>query len=288
MPSSNRGKPKVPNRKALTAYHAATPPLVREADVARAQRTLYQVDEAANREQREALALAALAICPLCADAFCLLAAEAEDRARSRDLYARGVIAGELALQVDSIARYRGRSWLYLDARPYMRARFGLAMRLAELGDTAAAIAHLRALLELNPGDNQGARYPLLAALWRQGDDVGVAQLLESIGDEGSAAWAYSRALTAFRRRGAAGAETEPLGRLALAANPHVPKLLALDLPLSEPNLEAAMGGPEEAADFVLRYGGAWRVTEGAVAWILGLAADEARTDSHKTNGRRR
>jgi len=259
----------------MKAYHAASPPEVREAGISDAQAALYAIDDAASGAEREAQAHAALAICPLCADAYSVLAAEAETLTRARDLFAQGVAAAELALGPENMARYRGRFWFYLDSRPYLRARFGLAMRLVVLGDDASAILHFHAMLDLNPGDNQGARYPLLAALLRQDDNDGVAALLQAIGEEGSLAWVYTRALMAFRRRGGDHPEVEALGRAALAANPHVPALLASGLPVSRPHLHSEMGGPEDAADFVLDYGDAWRSTRGAVLWIAQLAGLE-------------
>jgi hypothetical protein len=259
----------------MKAYHAASPPEVREADIAGAQAALYAIADDAGRAEREAQARAALAICPLCADAYSVLAAEAETPARARDLFALGVAAAELALGAENMARYRGRFWFYLDSRPYLRARFGLATRLVALGQDPVAISHFKAMLDLNPGDNQGVRYPLLAALLRRADDDGVVALLEAIGEEGSLAWVYTRALMAFRKHGGDHPEVEALGRAALAANPYVPILLASGLPLSQPHLNSAMGGPEDAADFVLHYGDAWRATPGAAPWIADLAGLE-------------
>jgi hypothetical protein len=129
-------------------------------------------------------------------------------------------------------------------------------------------------------------RYPLLAALLRRDDGDGVAALLDGIGDEGSLARVYTRALIGFRRCGANHPEVEALGRGALAANPYVPMLLILGSPLSRPHLYAAMGGPDDAADFVLHYGEAWRATRGAVSWIVDLAGLEpppASTSGSKT-----
>jgi hypothetical protein len=49
-----------------------------------------------------------------------------------------------------------------------MRARHGLALSLLELGEEAAAVGHLHAMLKLNPGDNQGIRYLLLGSLLKR------------------------------------------------------------------------------------------------------------------------
>ena len=46
-------------------------------------------------------------------------------------------------------------------------------------------------MLKLNPNNNQGIRYLLLACLLRRGDAEAVKALLSSYGDEWSAYWLY-------------------------------------------------------------------------------------------------
>ena len=150
-------------------------------------------------KSRIALARKALAISPLCADAYNLLADEAATPAEARDLYLRGLEAGELALGPDGFQEYGGHFWGFLETRPYMRARQGLALTLQELGEDEAARGHFRAMLELNPNDNQGIRYLLLASLLRCGDVAGAKALLASYLDEWSAQWLYTRVLVAYR-----------------------------------------------------------------------------------------
>jgi len=72
-------------------------------------------------------------------------------------------------------------------------------------GEREAALDHLRDMLRLNPGDNQGLRYTLATRLLTTGNDAALAALLGQYPDEGSATWAYTRALTTFRRHGAGG-----------------------------------------------------------------------------------
>ena len=78
--------------------------------------------------------------------------------------------------------------------------RFELAdIALIKLGDESAAIEHLRAMLKLNPNDNQGIRYLLLGCLLRHDDAAAVKTLLAAYKDEWSACWLYTRALVAFQ-----------------------------------------------------------------------------------------
>lgn len=58
---------------------------------------------------------------------------------------------------------FAGAFWGFHETRPYMRARSQLATSLQDAGRIDEAIAELEAMLELNPNDNQGVRYELLA-----------------------------------------------------------------------------------------------------------------------------
>ncbi len=136
--------------------------------VEEAQEVIYQALEATGKRRLD-LARKALTLSPDCADAYGLLAEAATTPQ---------------------------------EARPYMRARQGLAEVLWHLGERQAAIDHLQEMLRLNPGDNQGLRYILAGWLLAVGDDAALERLLAAYPAEASAQWAYTRALHAFRRQG--------------------------------------------------------------------------------------
>jgi tetratricopeptide (TPR) repeat protein len=79
---------------------------------------------------------------------------------------------GELALGPEGFKEYDGHFWGFLETRPYMRARHGLALALLKLGEEEEAMKHFRAMLKLNPGDNQGIRYLLLGCLLKRNEPV--------------------------------------------------------------------------------------------------------------------
>ena len=189
----------VPDRQAMKSFLSTTTGRRRRDAIEKAQDVIYDAWERATARSRIALARKALAITPLCSDAYNILAEEARSVEEARDLFARGVEAGELALGRKGFEEYAGHFWGFLETRPYMRARAGLAGALLKLGDAEAAIGHYRDMLELNPGDNQGIRYVLAACLLRSGDEAGLKDLLAAYEDEGSAHWLYTRALLAFR-----------------------------------------------------------------------------------------
>src|SRR5436190_8668652 len=173
--------------------------------------------------RRVALAREALAISPDCADAYLLLGEEtASSLEEARELLEQGVAAGERALGPEPFEGDVGYFWGLIETRPYMRARAALAETLWALGRREEAVEHDRELLRLNPNDNQGVRYQqaeYLLALERFRE---LDALFAAYEDDAAAAFAYTRALAAFRRQG----DTPEAKRLLAEAreqNPHAP-----------------------------------------------------------------
>jgi tetratricopeptide (TPR) repeat protein len=154
-----------------------------------------------------------------------------------------------------------------------MQARAGLAGTLLKLGDVDGALAHYRDILKLNPNDNQGIRYVLAGCLRTQENDSALKELLAEH-EDASAFWLYTRALVAFRYRGASNERGAALVRDAWSANEHVPAILAgAKDPVISDNGYVTMGGLDEATYYVTQCGAAWHRTPGAVAWLTKLTA---------------
>jgi tetratricopeptide (TPR) repeat protein len=250
----------------------------------RAQELAYDAMEAHGRlrikRARQALALSAD-----CADAWVLLAEEASTPDTAIERYERAVLAGAAAIGADRFAALRGEFWGHLETRPYMRARLGLAQALRDLGRDDEAVAHYRAMLGLNPGDNQGVRYLLLATLLQRGmnDEAGV--VLSEHEDDLQALWPYGRLLWQFRVGGDS-ARTREAFDAAIRANPFVVRYL-LDpdsIPFTRPP-HFALRSREEAAYVAETLADAFAATDGALAW---LAAQAPHPPSHTRGGRRR
>jgi hypothetical protein len=79
-------------------------------------------------------------------------------------------------------------------------------------GASRRGAAHYRALLELNPGDNQGVRYLLLAALLERGLNEEAGALLAEHEDDLQALWPYGHLLWRLRVDGGS-AETRGVRR---------------------------------------------------------------------------
>ncbi len=240
----------------------------------RAQQKAFDAMEASTSRTRVALAREALTLSPLCADAYLVLAWEAGDPGEALDLYRRAVVAGEGALGETAFENDVGDFWALLETRPYMRARRGLARALWEAGERDEAVGHYEALLRLNPNDNQGVRYSLLDALLELGREKEAADLLRRYKDDGSAAWAWSRVLLAFRRTREGPSLRKTLAQ-ATEANPHVSAYLLgrKTLPGILPEL-IGMGDEDEAVTYVHDSAGAWAAAPGVKSWLESALAD--------------
>jgi tetratricopeptide (TPR) repeat protein len=247
---------------------------------AKAQQVMYDAWDQTNPSARVALAHKALAISPLCADAYVLLAEQgAQSAEESLEYYKKGVEAGEQALGPKGFKEYAGHFWGFLETRPYMRARAGLAAALNLLGEVQSAISHYQDMLRLNPNDNQGIRYVLAECLMKSGDTEALKKLLKQYDEDGSALWLYTQALVAFRENEDGDGKAEELAKEAWKTNKHVPAVLAgtKKVKLST-NGYLTMGGEDEAAHYVEEWGFDWHTTPGAIDWLTKVAAEMAST----------
>jgi len=240
-----------------------------------AQFLMYDAWETPDGRSRAALARRALKLSPFCADAWLILAERSTlSVADRREYLERAVKAGALALGKNGFQEYAGSFWGFLETRPYMRARHLLAEDLWQAGQREAAIDHLREMLVLNPGDNQGLRYVLLSWLLVIRDDAAVEELLREHDDEASAFICYTRALFAFRRSGDNEISRQTVAE-AWECNSHVPALLARRGRIRvEDTGYYTLGGQDEAAYYLKEYGFAWKETSGSVDWLVEVTKD--------------
>lgn len=243
----------------------------------RAQSVMYRAFQERDETRRVQLAREALDLSPDCADAYVLLAEHARSQKEGRRLYEQGVAAGQRALGPRAFDEYVGHFWGVLETRPYMRARLGLAEALWAGGLRDEAVDHLREMLRLNPNDNQGIRYILAGFLLYLDRDDDLAALLEEFPEEGSATWAYTRALLAFRRQGDT-IESRRLLKAAKKVNKHVPDYLARKkTPPEDLPPYYGMGDENEAIIYVSSFLIGWKSTEGAIAWVRANLAPSKR-----------
>jgi tetratricopeptide (TPR) repeat protein len=240
----------------------------REILLDQAQEIIYDAWEAVQPKRRIALAHKALELSPDCADAYVILAQAAAEPADEIELYRKGVQAGERALGKKTFESEEGNFWGILETRPYMRARGGLAQCLWESGQHDEALAHYRALLKLNPNDNQGNRYLLASCLVKLRYHEELAALLKQYDEDISANWPWTRALLAFREHGDVD-ESRNLLTTALETNSHVPDYLLgrKKMPRRLPDY-VGYGDETEAVSYATEDLDAWKVTDGALSWL--------------------
>ncbi len=235
---------------------------------ARAQQLIDQAVTIPPGPRRVTLARQALEAWPDCAEAYVLLAENSGSRKESLKLFEQGVAAGERALGPDFFRDNVGHFWGILETRPYMRARLGLAFSLWSAARRNEAVEHLRELLRLNPGDNQGVRYTLAGFLLFLDRDDDLDALLRQFPDEGSATWKYTHALLAFRKHGDT-PESRQLLERAKRANQYVPDyLLGRKFPPEERPDYYSPGHESEAIEYLSGFMVCWKDTPGAIHWV--------------------
>lgn len=204
-----------------------------------------------------------------CADAYVPLAEEAANSLEEAIAYYRqGVEAGERRLGERAFEEDVGHFWGILETRPYMRARAGLAQCLWQAGKHDEALAHYRDMLRLNPGDNQGIRYSLLACLMALGHDKEALALYKQYEGDATAAWTYGAALLRFRQKGDVTTSRRAL-KVALEHNPQVPQFLLgkEKMPVQLPDY-IGFGDEDEAVAYVADNLPSWLKTGGALDWL--------------------
>jgi hypothetical protein len=128
-PRASKGQHEVlPARRAIERFMSELSGRRSDDAIAEAQQVMYSAWNQPSSRARISLARKALAVSPLCPDAYVLLAGEdAKSADQALEYYRKGVEVGEQALGAKGCREYAGHFWGFLETRPYMRARAGLA-----------------------------------------------------------------------------------------------------------------------------------------------------------------
>lgn len=241
-------------------------PEVSSDPIERAQDLAYEAMES-DDDEAEQLAKQALALDPDCVDALVTMSAFAPTPAKRISKLTQAVKAGERRLGKEFFEDNKGYFWGLTETRPYMRARYELAMALIVAGRIKETISHFEALLELSEGDNLGVR-DVLVGIYVMADQPEAARdLLERFEDDHSALFSWARALVYYLLRDFDRAK-RALSR-ARRANRYVEKYLTGDKPHPEfPPEFYALGGEDEAAFCGFHLGLAWSTNPMAMLWM--------------------
>jgi tetratricopeptide (TPR) repeat protein len=165
-----------------------------------AQQLVYDAWEAADSEEALELLLQAVELDPTNVDAWLgLMDFEPLKGHEEIELLRHLVTLGEKNLGKKVFKNDKGLFWGILETRPYMRARSQLALRLMEAGRLEESIVEHEGMLELNPNDNQGVRYGLLALYLATDNLEGSSRLFRQYDErEFSAVWAWGYVLERY------------------------------------------------------------------------------------------
>lgn len=205
-------------KRQMEFYHAK--PYEPKSDSEKAQLLAYELflKDAGSLSCSEVSAVQQLD--PLLADGF-LLAAELEtDPGARKSLVEKAIRNGKLHYEHDMEI-----PWLYIANRPYLRSLFLLGIHYWEQKEFEKAFAEFQRLLQLNPGDHQGARYLAIASLIR----LGRLEEAESLIGHYEDAYSDNAFYTWFnwliqRKRSLHSTKTQELFLKALEQNPYVKK----------------------------------------------------------------
>ncbi len=238
-------------------------------DARDAQELVYDAWEAVEPEEAFKLFEQALELDRTNVDAWLgLISYTAVDQDERISVLQKLVALGEKNLGKKAFKTDKGYFWGILETRPYMRARGQLAQALMEAGRLEESAAEHEGMLELNPGDNQGIRYGLMAlylALYRLDD---ARKLFEQYNErEYSAIFGWAYVLERFLSDDLSGAEKALKG--VCERNPHGKAyfLGQRKLPKHMPG-SYSMGSAEEAMIAYDILTVAWKKHPKAKRWL--------------------
>jgi tetratricopeptide (TPR) repeat protein len=237
-----------------------------KSDRDQAQDMIYEAFEAAGKE-RVRLAEKALEIYPYNADAYGILAQQADNLQTASQLFEKGMRVGKEDLGSDFFDENSGHFWGILESRPYMRAKYGYAETLYEMGEVKQASQHFEELLKLNPNDNQGVRYTLFIA-YVDTDEMNKAKKLLIDYPDGDAAGLFNKLLIELFEKGFT-AKADKLLKEAKKQNKFVVDYLTRkkSLPKHEPE-DYGWGDKDEAIIYASNHLHLWEKVVGAEEWL--------------------
>jgi len=240
-------------------------------NVRKAQDLVYDSWEAADSDEEFELLTKAVELDPRNVDAWLGLTRFEPLEGVEEIAFLRRLIAlGEKNLGKKVFKEAKGIFWGYFETRPYMRARARLAFRLMESGRLEESAAEHEGMLELNPNDNQGVRYGLMALYLALNNLDGANRLFREYDErEHGAMFAWAYVMERFLAGDTGGA----IQALAVARkqNVHAEAYFAglKRLPKRMPG-SYSRGSKEEAmiAWEIMRP--AWKKHPEAHAWMIG------------------
>lgn len=223
----------------------------------KAQELLYDAYESTGNKRIE-LAKKALKLYPNSPDAYNILAELELNPLKEEQLLLKAIEVGEKELGKKFIEENKEYLWGIASARPYMRAKYNYAVFLHETDRLAEAIRQYEDLLELNPNDNQGARYELFIVYVESGLFKKAEALLKKYNETTTANGAYNLVLIELLQNGVTN-KAKQLLKKAKQQNPYVPDYLLgkKDIPMYLPK-HYQLGSEAEAIIYADNHWTLW------------------------------
>jgi len=211
----------------------------------------------------------ALSLDPNCIEAYEYLASREKKPEKVLEMLEKGIAIGRKMFGGEFLENNKDAFWGIRETRPFMRCLQQKADILVMIGKVSEGAAIMEELLELNEGDNQGVRFPLLSALIILGETEKFKKYDKMFADDKySASILYSRALFAFKTEGNSANARKKI-KNAFEKNPFVVQKL-IDENFHPTGVRGyTLGSPEEAELYVMYGLIAWATTDGAVEWML-------------------
>lgn len=210
----------------------------------------------------------ALKLDPNCIDAYEFLAAKEKKLEKSLLFLEEGIAIGRKKFGGKFLKENKGEFWGWHETRSYLRCLYQKAEILVMQEQLTEGVAIMEELYELNDGDNQGVRFPLLSALILLGETEKFKRYDKLFtSDKHSAQMLYPRALFAFITEG----DTPNSQKLLIKAfekNPFVVQMLLDEDFQFKGVTQYATGSPEEAEIYLMHGFFPWHKTEGAIEWL--------------------
>jgi tetratricopeptide (TPR) repeat protein len=220
-------------------------------DVRAAEELVWDAWDAETKAKTRALVRKALLIDPDCCDAFNVLAWTTSDPKKEMEYYKKAIDSFKKRHNDKYFEMNKGGFWGLIEARSFMRALHGYGKTLYDSGQKEEAIDAYNYMLELNPNDNQGARFVLLSWLIIAGQFTKARKLLLQY-DVCVANMIYSSLLLDIVEKKSDTRIKESYAA-AVRSNPHVADFLLgkKKLPKTIPD-RFAFGSVDEAAVYLI------------------------------------
>ncbi|MEK0285254.1 tetratricopeptide repeat protein [Caldifermentibacillus hisashii] len=223
----------------------------------KAQDLIYDAYDSTGKKRIE-LAKKALKLYPNIPDAYNILAELELNPLKEEQLLLKAIEVGKKELGKDFIKENKGYFWGIVSTRPYMRAKFNYADFLHENERFEEAIRQYEDLLELNPNDNQGARYELFIVYVESGLFKKAEALLKKYNETTTANGAYNLVLIELLQNGVTN-KAKQLLKKAKQQNPYVLDYLLgkKDIPMYLPS-HYQLGSESEAIIYADNHWTLW------------------------------